>query len=294
MNAEKHGRGVEQARQALDTFASMGVRSFDITHTDPGGNQRGFVRSHKLELLRVGLPQLLESARRRQYNVIVRPRDMAERLVQLDDLHWAAVERCQDCAFLILTTSPGNHQVWIAVREGTEDLARRLRRGTGADPSASGATRLPGSLNYKRKYAPRFPMVSIWQAAPQRVSTPRELQARGLVGPPDANASTLRHRVSPGFRSKRWPSYERCLENAPLAHDGDRPDISRADFTFCLIAVDWGWTLNETTARLLDKSSKARENGERYARLTAERAAAAALRRGTLNESQTRGKNWGR
>ena len=77
-----------------------------------------------------------------------------------------------------------------------------------------------------------------------------------------------------------WPSYERCLENAPKAYRADRPDISRADFTFCLIAIDWGWGQEETIARLLEKSRKALENGERYARLTVERAAAAVLRRG--------------
>lgn len=279
MKPEKHGPGVAEAEQALDAFASIGVLGFDVTQTDLDGNKRSYVRFQKLELLRLGLPQLLGSARRRQYNVIVRPRVPGDPLVQLDDLDRAAVERYQGCAFLTLTTSLGNHQAWIAVRECTKDLARRLRRGSGADASASGATRLPGSVNYKRKYAPEFPIVSILQTTPQRITSRLELEELGLVAPPDVHPSTLAGRVSPDHRSRRWPSYERCLQNAPMAHGTDRPDISRADFTFCLIAIDWGWSIGEVTARLLEQSCKAHENGERYARLTAERAAAAAFRR---------------
>jgi hypothetical protein len=50
-------------------------------------------------------------------------------------------------------------------------------------------------------------------------------------------------------------------------------------FPFCLLAIDWGWSIEETCERLLEKSSKPRENGEGYARLTAQRAAAAVDRR---------------
>jgi hypothetical protein len=68
---------------------------------------------------------------------------------------------------------------------------------------------------------------------------------------------------------KQWPSYELCLQKAPLAYHSDRPDVSRADFTFCLLAIDWGWSVADTCARLLEKSSKAHESGEAYAWLTA-------------------------
>jgi hypothetical protein len=74
---------------------------------------------------------------------------------------------------------------------------------------------------------------------------------------------------------KRWPCYARCVEGAPSIRDGSRPDISRADFTWCMIAIDWGWSLNDTAAQLMNESQKARENGEMYAFRTAERAAAA-------------------
>jgi len=53
-----------------------------------------------------------------------------------------------------------------------------------------------------------------------------------------------------------------------------RPDISRADFTWCMIAIDRGWSVEEAAARLLEQSSKARENKAQYAVRTARRAAA--------------------
>ena len=110
--------------------------------------------------------------------------------------------------------------------------------------------------------------------------TRAELEALGVVAPPEktAPAAIRLSRRRPDARG--WPSYQRCVENAPPARGGDRPDISRADFTFCLLAIDWGWSVEETAARLMQESGKAQENGEAYALRTARNAAAAIERRG--------------
>ena len=278
MRIEKHGRGVEQAWQMLDTFASLGVHAFDLTQTDIDGHKRGFRPAASLEAIRRWMSDRMDSAIQYQHNLIVRPKRATAELVQLDDLNGAMLERVKTAAFLILTTSPGNHQAWVAVEECAADFARRLRQGSGADPSASGATRVAGSVNFKRKYAPDFPTVSLLEATPKRTVTRAELEALRLVAAP---YPIIRPgRVSLCWGAKQWPSYERCLQNAPPAHGSDRPDVSRADFTFCLLAIDWGWSVADTFERLLEQSSKARENGESYARLTAQRAAAAIHRRG--------------
>jgi len=263
----------------LDLFASLGVHTFDLTHTDIDGQKRGFRRAVGLEALRRGMPGLLDAAIQRRHNLIVRPRCATVELVQLDDLSGTMLERLQAAAFLILATSAGNHQAWVALPACGAEFARRLRQGSGADPSASGATRVAGSLNFKRQYAPDFPTVRVLEGTPQRTVTPAALEALGLVAAPHPLAV---RRPSPIWSvrcAKSWPSYERCLQNAPRARDSDRADVSRADFTFCLLAIDWGWSVVETCQRLLQKSSKARENGEAYARLTAQRAAAAVWRR---------------
>jgi hypothetical protein len=279
MRLEKHGRGVEPAWQMLDLFASLGVHSFDLTRTDMDGHKRGFRPAQSVEALRRGMPSLLRSAIQCRQNLIVRPKRAPAALVQLDDLGGTMLERVRSAAFLILTTSAGNHQAWVAVQQCGPDFARRLRQGSGADPSASGATRVAGSVNFKRQYAPNFPTVQILEATPQRTLTGGELEALGLVAAPDPVPVIRPGRGSPDRRAKAWPSYERCLQNAPPAHHSNRPDVSRADFTFCLLAIDWGWSIAETRERLLEKSSKARENGEGYAQLTAQRAAAAVDRR---------------
>lgn len=279
MEGEKHGRGVEQACRMLDLFASVGVRAFDITWTDMDGRKRKFRPAQRFDTLRRWMPSLLRSAIECGENLIVRPQRAGVVLVQLDDLVGAMLERLRSSSFMTLMTSAGNYQAWVAVQECGPDFARRLRQGSGGDPHASGATRVAGSVNFKRRYAPEFPTVQIVEATPQRTVQRSELEARGLVAAPVAVSASRAEGVHRDRRAKAWPSYERCLQDAPLAHHSDRPDVSRSDFTFCLLAIDWGWSLAETRERLREKSSKARENGEGYVWLTVQRAAAAVYRR---------------
>ena len=109
--------------------------------------------------------------------------------------------------------------------------------------------------------------------------TRAELEALGVVAAQEKlSAAPIPHsRHHPGTRG--WPSYQRCVENAPPAREGGRPDISRADFTFCLLALDWGWSAEETAERLIQESGKAQAEGEAYALRTARSAAAAIERR---------------
>ena len=51
-------------------------------------------------------------------------------------------------------------------------------------------------------------------------------------------------------------------EGAPPNHGNTGPDISRADFTWCMTAFDLeDWTVEEVAERIMTLSSKARENG---------------------------------
>lgn len=274
------GAASQPALAMLALFASVGVERCDLTLTDVAGTKVAFRSNQPLDQLRASLPQILEAATRQQHNVIVRPRRNGPALIQLDDLDSAAEARLRPMSFLTLCTSPGNYQAWIAVAEADADFARRLRKGIGADPSASGATRMSGSWNFKEKYAPAFPRVETVHARSGLIGTPAELEALGVVVPLENIAPTPpRARASRCSGRRGWPSYQRCIEHAPPARDGDRPDISRADFTFCLLAIDWGWSVEEAAARLMQESSKAKENGEVYARRTADNAAAALGRR---------------
>jgi hypothetical protein len=268
------------ALEMLDAFASVGARRFDLTFTNIAGEKVGFRGNRPLDQLRIEMPEILHEAAGQRHNVIVRPRSPGIALIQLDDLGEDTAARLRPASFLILRTSSGNYQAWVAVADGDADFAKRLRKGAGADLTASGATRVSGSLNIKEKYAPAFPFVKTVHASPGKVVTRAELEALGVVAPPEkeAPAAIPFSRQRPVDRG--WPSYKRCVENAPPARGGGRPDISRADYTFCLLAIDWGWNVEETAARLLQESTKAQENGEAYALRTARNAAAAIERRG--------------
>jgi hypothetical protein len=125
-------------------------------------------------------------------------------------------------------------------------------------------------------------MVEITQASPGKITTTDELACAGLVASAEEAPSRFSNRVSRTRRAgkaRRWPSYALCVQNAPPVHQGERPDISRADFTWCMMAIDWGHSPEDTAARLMEVSVKAQENGEGYATTTAANAAAAVARR---------------
>lgn len=284
--------GLDEAFRMLDAFASVGATHFDLTHIDLDGQKRGFRPKQTIGQLKNSLPKLFPGAAERRNNIIVRPHSDKTCLVQLDDLDKTGLGRVGEAAFLTLQTSPGNHQAWVAVSgltdpQNAKDFARRLRKGTGADATASGATRVAGTTNYKRKYEPNLPKVSILHAAPGRVVSPAELESLGLVAEPEPVKATtvvplrVSRRHENAIRARRWPSYQMCLDGAPESKSRPgHPRESLADFAWCKTALDWGFTIEETANQLMQISSKARENGERYAILTATNAAAALQRRG--------------
>ena len=272
----------QAARAMLDAFTSVGAESFDVTWTTRQGEKADFRRHVPAATLRHFLPTTIASAEKKERNVIVRPVSRRAVFIQLDDLSQTGMERVKPAAFLGLETSPGNYQAWVALPAGgaDKDFARRLRKGAGADDTASGATRVAGSLNFKDKYAPDFPRVQIAHSAPGLIASASQLERMGLVAEPEKTAPPI-FRLSPMERTRtgKWPSYLRCVQGAPQNRDQTGPDISRADFTWCMTAISWGHGIEETAARLMEESAKARENGEPYALLTAQNAAAAVERR---------------
>jgi hypothetical protein len=275
-----------EALRMLDTFASVGATHFDLTHTNIDGEKRGFRPSQSISQLKNSMPMLFPGASERQNNIIVRPTSDKVKFIQLDDLDAEGLKRVGEAAFLTLQTSPGNHQAWVAVSglpspQEAKDFARRLRKGAGADTTASGATRVAGTTNYKRKYEPEFPTVTIGDTYPGRIMKPDELAALHLLAEPEPIAvlpstpARVSQRSEAAIRARKWPDYRRCLLSAPPNHGNTGPDTSRADFTWCMTALDWGFNIPETAAKLMEVSAKAKENGPRYAALTTQNAAAA-------------------
>ena len=270
-----------QAVAMIDLFASIGATHFDITHTHLSGEKRGFRANRPLAEVRQSMPPLIASADRRQNNVIIRPRVQGATCIQLDDLDRDKAATVSPAAFLILETSPGSYQAWVAVKDAPPGTATRLRKGAGADLTASGATRVAGSLNFKERYAPDFPTVRMAGTRRGHIVSIADLEALHVLAPePEPEPIQPGQAVRTGREARTWPSYQMCLERAPESHSRPgQPRESIADFTWCKIATSWGHSVEATAARLMRESSKAQENGEEYARKTAERAAWAAARR---------------
>ena len=166
------------------------------------------------------------------------------------------------------------HTAWDAPLGTTS----RLRKGAGADLNASGATRIAGSMNFKAKYAPEFPTVRMAGTRRGHIVSVADLEALHVLAP-EPEKTQPGEAVRPGGREARaWPDYEKVLAGAPAGPSGN-PSRTSVDFTYCKIATSWGHSVEATAARLMQESSKAQENGEEYARKTAERAAWAAIRR---------------
>jgi hypothetical protein len=281
----------------LSAFASAGARAFNVTLTDINGEKvkGGYRPNTPLEQLRRTIARSLQEAERNRHNVIIRPRSTDATLIQLDDLDSEKAKRIAPYALIEFQTSPGNFQAWVAVeKDAAEDFSRRVRKGAGADPTASGATRIAGSLNFKTKYAPAFPRVTITHTNPGNITSSAALDQAGFVAAPEETRPALiltppqaaaprpankRPKTSSGRpRWKKWPSYAFCIQYAPKTHGEDRPDVSRADFTWCRSAIEWGWGIEDTARRLMEFSEKAKTDGERYAILTATNAAASVKR----------------
>src|SRR3954470_24586410 len=276
------------ARAMLNCFASVGASHFDVTSTTRSGEKDWFRRNVPLAELTRTLPAMLDKATSSERNVIVRPHGPGITFLQLDDVAADRLPALAPAVFLTLETSSGNFQAWLA-RKGCEDkeFARRVRRGTGADATASGATRVAGSLNFKDKCAPAFPRVRIQTAQHGRVTDFAELERLGLVAPPEefAPLHVSPARSIPGS-NRKWPSYGIALDGAPLNSEETGPDVSRADFVWCMTAITWGFAKEETAERLMLESGKAKTQGKGYAELTVSNAALAVERRKRQPRSQ--------
>jgi hypothetical protein len=191
-----------EGQEMLEAFTSIGTDRFHVTFTNLREDETDFFKNRTVPSMRYNLPAWMRRASTLKpitlpaterepeqtilagENLIIRPyTPPAVVPVQLDDLEQKQLERVRPAAFLTLQTSPGNYQAWVAVENGDREFTGRLKRGTGADLSASGSVRLAGTMNFKRKYMPDFPTVTIEHIHPGHRMTKAQLKSMGLVAP---------------------------------------------------------------------------------------------------------------
>ena len=221
---------IGQALAMLDAFASVGVTAFDVTLTSLEGEPRRFRPNRSFDDLQRTIGQMMQDAERDQQNVILRPRCKTAALIQLDDLTSETAAKLAPLSFMVLLTSPGNCQAWIAVKdapaqkEAAKEFARKLRKGAGADPTATGATRISGSRNFKMIYAPAFPIVEISHTNPGNIVSLAEIEKAGLLGAEEAPLppASVPRRMVPArpATSRKWPDYQTSLGGPMAARTG--------------------------------------------------------------------------
>jgi hypothetical protein len=114
------------------------------------------------------------------------------------------------------------------------------------------------------------------------VMTPEQLESLGLLAPPEpVTAPPLKFSSQARNRSgkeRQWPSYEMSLAGAPPNQEGSGPSRSHADFWWSYLALQRGWSQEDTEAKLLEVSERARERARAgdpgYVRVTVTNAAA--------------------
>lgn len=267
------GFSLLEASQMLSAFEAVNVLSYSLSLVRGDKEVAGF---RSVVSLHRRLVPLFQRAQFEQASIIIRPRGAEVYLVQLDDLSEQRARTLRRFAFMQVETSPGSHQVWLAVDGGTKELARRLKRGIGSDPGASGAVRLAGSRNFKRCHAPTFPMVRVvWSDIKHPFIDAAVLETSALLAEPLEPLKAL-SKVIVSRPPNAWPDYERCIDGAPETEHGG-PDYSRADFTWCLIALQkfrWIAKPQAVAEKLAGLSPKAhgRGDGGEYCRMTVQAA----------------------
>ena len=270
----------EEPLAFLDLLTSIGADRFDVSflpldsrldgrenQAEPARDSSVAVRRPNLtgecaEKTRRKILGLIADADRDQESVVIRPHAPGVQIVQLDDLNAETVFRLNDVLFMVIETSQGRYQGWVAVNEAeakSGNLFRRLRKGVGCDQTASGATRVPGSRNFKVKRRDahgNYPMVRLVHSEPGKLVSGEELEATGLLAEPEPvkEAAATGEPISPHKGGQKLPEYAECVR-----YGKQRGDRDLADQRFAWIAADRGFSPDEVTQAILAVSPKAAE-----------------------------------
>jgi hypothetical protein len=290
--------GEHQELAAVDIFESVSGFDFgaSLLH-DPspdGEKMRNEYEEVCAKDFRANLPRYLEmnsveqfyqGTLERAYSLAVRP--SGERhFWQIDDADEKTARLLKDVAFLIIETSPGNFQIWLALsdevdlsdreeKEWWKEQRNRLIRRVGGNGGSYGALRWPGTFNNKPKRESEDgvrPLVQIVRANMGRVTELVELEKLNLLAPAIENPKKvvdIRPRIS--STPTQWPSWERELSRSDIKANGE-PDHSVADAKWCKRCFEWGWSRAEVKAMLLNVSPRAKEKTNHYVELTLDRA----------------------
>jgi hypothetical protein len=242
-------------------FESVGVDSFTVVMLDEA-SERAQAKDYTSAELREALPGLLKQNEASETSIIIRPK--ASNLIQVDDVTAAQLEQLRPFALLGKETSPQSYQVWLSVTSDKDETRKRLLEKLGADTSASGATRIAGSINRKPKHREEPPRVSLVFVNKGRIVTVSELEQAGLLAPKTEPKRAAEPQQTPITGARQvFPSYTKCLQSK----DGDR---SRADASFLKICEQRGINNQDAIAELKRVADRPKLDRDDYISRTAD------------------------
>jgi len=268
------------AERVVEVFQSIGATRFKVVFISRVtlDGKYGLTDSYDetLASLSKKLPAYLRRSDQRLESLCLRPRDGM--IVQVDDCDSEVAEKLRPFAFLVIETSPGNFQVWLALpldftdaarQELRERLLRRLNPKKDRKLPNGGAfnsLRLPGSINAKQKYVEKygsFPRVRLIHAALGRIVAPLELENAGLLAPVEKSqpVKAANHPAASKLPSY-WPDFDEYLQRH-WKEDENRPDRSSGEEAWVCACARVGWPRHliiEQLSRLSLKQKGRRDN----------------------------------
>ena len=257
---------VLDAPRAVDLFAGVGVKEFAVTvlkeQNQIGKRGLFYQRLQTKELYRL-LPSYVRRNHLGRESLIVRP--LAHNLIQVDDCVGESLRRIAPFAFLVVETSLGNYQAWLALDARVTKVERDAIRSkllaglADVDRNASGALRLPGTLNHKPGRGEFRIRIAAFSQHRRFVSTD-ELEAAGILAPIEKSSrevSAYAFRTEHSSTRMPFPDYERCLDEAPRKSNGS-PDRSIADKNWAILALGRGKSEEAVESKLAELSEKAK------------------------------------
>lgn len=294
----KVGTNLEQAKTALDALASVGVERLNVLFCDDAKHaelkaerarlkgegvsaaeldKRGINPSEAIETdeygitverLKAVLADKIGKSESLRHSLIIDPRRLGKRFVQVDEGRTEAFERLRAVGLYAIETSDGNGQIMLVWPDGhtdrqydewTDRLFIQLKK-MGCNKGSSGASRWPGSHNFKpsrRLEDGSFPQVKLVFSNPARIASPDELKRAGLL------PELPKRQVNKTSRTRlphAWPGYDSSLAIT---------DRSAADWKFAREAEKMGWPQGHVESMLADVSDKAQEHSRRNGRYVA-------------------------
>ena len=258
-----------EARTALDYLSSIGANEFAVLFVDDRAPKDISLQDsfkYHLNALREHLEGLLQAALSDHLSFIVDVRPSRKRLIQVDECNEAALTLLAPLSVLQILTSDGNGQSILVLPDAIssaefEEIKRQIYRALepfGANRGASGASRWPGSTNFKpnrRRSDGSFPRVRLIGGLSGRIVTCQDLRDKGLLTLPkrlDDPRTRIAVRQS---RTGGWPEYDYTLAAT---------DRSAADFRFCLAAFRMGQAQLAIEGKLRQLSDKAQQRSDGY------------------------------